>query len=112
MAAVSSIKAAIRDAWASALGSDEFGLDDNFFDVGGTSVLLIAVRARLQARLEREIAVAWMFECTTVRTLTARLEGPDHATAMAGETHRISDNARKQREAFARARAARSGAQV
>ena len=108
----SAMEATVVEVWASVLGSDDFGLEENFFDVGGTSLLLIAVRTALQTRLGREIGVASMFECTTVRTLAARLQEPDQATTFAVETDRISDNARRQREAFARARTARSGARV
>ena len=73
---------------------------------------LIAVRSELKTKLGREIAVVWMFECTTVRALAARLMEPEKATNAAGDADKIKDNARRQRDAFARARAARSGAQA
>ena len=38
------------------------GLDDNFFDSGGTSLLLISVHLRLQAHFERLIPVTLMLE--------------------------------------------------
>ena len=108
----SSMEAAVSAVWASVLGSDDFGLDENFFDVGGSSLLLIAVRSQLQEKLAREIAVVSMFECTTVKTLAARLQEPDQATTAAQDADKVFDNARRQRDAFARARAARSGVRV
>jgi amino acid adenylation domain-containing protein len=83
----------------------EVGLDDNFFDVGGSSVLLIAVRTGLQQELNCKIPVIWMFECTTVRSLAKRIEDGNGPPMM--QTAAVNANARRQRIAFARARAAR-----
>ena len=102
----------VSEVWSTALGVEEYSLDDNFFDVGGTSLLLIAVRTGLQERLTREIPIAWMFECTTVRALARRVEEPAETTASGAVSARVEENARRQRDVFARARAARSGAQV
>lgn len=88
-------------AWQSVLGTD-VGPDENFFDVGGTSLLLVRVRAALQAELGREIPVVWIFECTTIRTLAAKLGG-DAADKVDG----AAENARKARMAFGRAKALR-----
>ncbi len=87
------------------LGIDAIGADENFFDAGGTSLLLVQVRAALKAEMNREIPVVWMFECTTVRTLAAKLAGADE-----DRTDAVQENARKARMAFGRAKAMR-GAQ-
>jgi amino acid adenylation domain-containing protein len=78
------------------------GLDDNFFDSGGTSLLLISAHLRLQAHFERVIPVTLMFECPTVRSLAKRLSatGP-----VASEKDAIQQQAQRARGAFARARA-------
>ena len=94
----------VAGIWAQALGAEP-GPDENFFDVGGTSLLLIGVRSALEKRLARPIPVTWMFECTTVKALSKRLEEgvvatPAHANAKA--------NAARQRQAFAQARNLRS----
>jgi amino acid adenylation domain-containing protein len=82
------------------------GLDDNFFDCGGTSLLLIKAHLRLQSEFERTIPVTLMFECPTVRSLAQRLstDKPSSSTINA-----VQQQARKTRDAFARARAAKSG---
>jgi amino acid adenylation domain-containing protein len=81
------------------------GLDDNFFDCGGTSLLLIKAHLRIQAQFERAIPVTLMFECPTVRSLAQRLstDKPSSSTIDA-----VQQQARKTRDAFARARAAKS----
>ena len=81
------------------------GLDDNFFDCGGTSLLLIGAHLRLQAQFERRIPVTVMFECPTVRSLANRLSAE---TPAAPAINAIQQQARKTRDAFARVRAAKS----
>jgi len=78
------------------------GLDDNFFDSGGTSLLLISAHLRLQAQFERLIPITLMFECPTVRSLAKRLS-PNGSSV--SEKDAIQQQAQKARGAFARARA-------
>ena len=94
----------VAGAWRQVLGADHVGLDDNFFDIGGNSLLLVSVHTRLQERFNRKIPVAELFAYTTVRTLSERLGGsvPDSRSWSAAQ-----NQAEKQRAAFARARAAR-----
>jgi acyl carrier protein len=53
---------------------ERVGVDDNFFDLGGTSSLLIQVHERLQERFGREILLVEIFNNPTVRALAAHLE--------------------------------------
>ncbi|NYF90025.1 amino acid adenylation domain-containing protein [Tunturiibacter empetritectus] len=78
------------------------GLDDNFFDSGGTSLLLISAHLRLQAQFERLIPITLMFECPTVRSLAKRLAANGSS---ASEKDAIQQQAQRARGAFARARA-------
>lgn len=57
------------------LEAERVGLDDNFFDLGGNSLLLVQVHARLQAALGREIAPVEIFNHPTAGALAAHLEG-------------------------------------
>ncbi|MGA2887874.1 MAG: amino acid adenylation domain-containing protein [Terracidiphilus sp.] len=97
----------VAGVWRTVLGADYVGLDDNFFDIGGTSLLLVAVHTKLQTLFNKKIPVADLFACTTVRALSERLAGsaPD-----SGSWDAAQDQAQKQRAAFARARAARKAA--
>jgi acyl-CoA synthetase (AMP-forming)/AMP-acid ligase II/acyl carrier protein len=69
----SGVERVIADAWRTALGTTNVGLDDNFFDLGGHSLLLVQVQARLQASLGREIPIVELFQYPTIRALTAHL---------------------------------------
>jgi hypothetical protein len=98
----------VADVWRQVLGAARVGADENFFDIGGTSVLLVRVRSELQQKLGRTIPVTWMFEFTTIRTLAGKLSGEEAAPEVAKTNDRLNaaqEQARKQREAFARLRA-------
>jgi aspartate racemase len=92
--------------WKRVLRLDYVGLDDNFFDLGGDSLLLVAVHSNLQKSLQMNIQVTDLFEFTTIRTLAKHLDGATSAAPAISETQ---ERARKQREAFALERQRRTG---
>jgi len=101
--------------WRKVLDANDVSLDDNFFDIGGSSLLLIAIRTELQRQLERSIPVTWMFEFTTIRALAEKLQEGGSTAASApvervqGSMDAAQEQARRQREAFARIRAVKGG---
>ena len=58
----------IVELWQDMLGTNRVGLDDNFFDLGGNSLLLTAMHSKLQKLLQREIPILDLFQFTTVRS--------------------------------------------
>lgn len=77
------------------------GPDDNFFDLGGTSLQLLEVHAVLTRTLGRDVPLMLLFEHPTVRSLARQLAGTagtDPALAAAAE------RARLQRAALSRRR--------
>jgi amino acid adenylation domain-containing protein len=70
------VEDAIAAAWRDVLRLDQVGVDDNFFDLGGHSLLLVQVQAKLRSVLGREIAIVEMFQYPTIRTMAAHLTGP------------------------------------
>jgi acyl-CoA synthetase (AMP-forming)/AMP-acid ligase II len=100
-------EAVIATAWRSVLQVESVGLEDNFFDVGGSSLLLIALREELQDTLGTPIPVTWMFEHTTIRSLASRLER--EARTQTAATPATINRAQQQRDSFARIRAMRGG---
>ena len=101
----------VATIWREVLEAPNVGLDDNFFDIGGSSILLIRIRAELQKQLDRQIPITWMFEFTSIRTLADKLrEEPESTAANSANGSVLSaaqEQARKQREAFARMRSAK-----
>jgi amino acid adenylation domain-containing protein len=63
----------VAEIWAAALGLDRVGAHDNFFDLGGDSLMLLAVHARLRDRFAIDIPVVDMFRNPTVAALAATL---------------------------------------
>jgi amino acid adenylation domain-containing protein len=96
----------IIDLWKRVLRVESVGPDDNFFDIGGDSLLLVAVHSNLQRMLQLEIPVTDLFEFTTVRRLARRLAEKQPAESSLSS---VQERAQKQREAFARQRESRIG---
>jgi amino acid adenylation domain-containing protein len=63
----------VAAVWAQALGLEQVGLHDNFFDLGGHSLLMVQVHSKLQERLGRGLAMVELFQYPTVSTLARHL---------------------------------------
>jgi acyl-coenzyme A synthetase/AMP-(fatty) acid ligase/acyl carrier protein len=70
----SELDGVVADIWKTVLRVERVGLHDNFFDIGGHSLLVLQVHARLRKRLGREIEITDLFRYTTVHTLAQYLE--------------------------------------
>ncbi len=67
----------LADLWCELLMLDEIGIDDNFFDLGGTSLAAIRMASLYQQRFEREIPLVKVFQYPTVSQLCRFLEESD-----------------------------------
>ncbi|MER7892977.1 amino acid adenylation domain-containing protein [Micromonospora sp. NPDC094482] len=65
----------IAGIWREVLERDRVGVADNFFDIGGHSLALAAVHARLTAATGRSIKMLDLFRHPTIRALAASLDG-------------------------------------
>ena len=65
---------AILLIWKQALGTDDVGVEDNFFDSGGHSILAVRVHREIQQQLGVSIQVTDLFRFTTVRALAKHLQ--------------------------------------
>ncbi len=63
----------LQEMWATLLGRTAVAADENFFDLGGTSLLLIEMHARLRAEFASTPALVDMFAYPTSRSLALRL---------------------------------------
>ncbi|WP_068012705.1 non-ribosomal peptide synthetase [Nocardia mexicana] len=70
----------VADRFATVLGRPRVGLDDDFFELGGNSLLGVAVSAELTERTGLPVTVRWLYTAPTVRLLAERLAGDDSAT--------------------------------
>ncbi|MEV0764442.1 amino acid adenylation domain-containing protein [Nocardia sp. NPDC050435] len=74
----------VAEVFATVLGADRVGRDDDFFSLGGTSLSAVRVRAALAERLAVEVPLRHLFAhprvrhlATAVREGTAETAGPD-----------------------------------
>lgn len=94
---LNALEADVLAVWLEVLGMDSAGVNENFFDLGGHSLLMVQVCSRLRERLHRDVPVMAMFQHPTVRSLAGYLqraasEAPVRADAL--------ERARRQRESL------------
>jgi acyl-coenzyme A synthetase/AMP-(fatty) acid ligase len=66
----------VAGAWRDILGLHAIGLHDNFFDLGGHSLLLVKLHAALRREFQSDLALVELFQWTTVAAQAARLSAP------------------------------------
>jgi amino acid adenylation domain-containing protein/non-ribosomal peptide synthase protein (TIGR01720 family) len=60
--------------WAQVLGVDRVGVEDNFFDLGGDSILSIGVTSRIRTVLGAELSPRRLFDTPTIAGLADAVE--------------------------------------
>jgi amino acid adenylation domain-containing protein len=65
----------IAGVWSEVLGVERVGINDNFFDLGGHSLLLTRVASRLREAYAVELPLRALFESPTVESLARLLSG-------------------------------------
>ncbi|MFH8462582.1 non-ribosomal peptide synthase/polyketide synthase [Streptomyces sp. NPDC017991] len=70
----------LADIWADILGADAVGVEDDFFDLGGDSILAARVLARIREELGARLSIRDVFTARTVAAL-ARLVSPSTLVA-------------------------------
>ncbi|MFE3262527.1 amino acid adenylation domain-containing protein, partial [Nocardia sp. NPDC059229] len=73
-APVTPVEQIVAGVFAEILGLERVGLDDDFFALGGNSLIATQVAARLSAALDTHLGVREIFEASTVAALAARAE--------------------------------------
>ncbi len=68
------LEEAVAGIWCEVLGVPRVGSEENFFDLGGHSLLLPRLQARLRDRLGREVPLLDLLTYTTVGSLARHLE--------------------------------------
>ena len=72
---------ALQTIWKDVLGLESCGLDENFFDLGGHSLLTIRVQKAIRDTLGVNVPLVDMFRYTTIRTLAQSLKPADEKKA-------------------------------
>jgi len=88
---------AIVEIWKDALGVAAIGRQDNFFDLGGHSLLLAKVLTSLRPLSRRPLAMLDLFRYPTVQSLAVYLDGSANSPDRAGADD-DADQAHRTRE--------------
>ncbi|HWS85807.1 MAG TPA: amino acid adenylation domain-containing protein [Pyrinomonadaceae bacterium] len=95
------LERALADIWQQALGVERVGVHDNFFDLGGHSLLMVQVHGRMREVLDGGVSMVEMFQHPTISALAKRLSqgGPQERSF-----RKVNDRAARQKEAINRHR--------
>jgi amino acid adenylation domain-containing protein len=97
------IEQALADIWRQVLGAEKVGVYDNFFDLGGHSLLMARVHAAVQETVGREIPIVELFRYPTISALARYLS--DGGDSLATAAQKGQERAQRQRDALAQQRA-------
>lgn len=96
----------IAGFWQEVLPVEEVGRDDNFFDLGGHSLLLVQVNRKLKDFCRKDIPLVEMFKHPTISTLAGFLSGKEHDNP-SNSFRKIQERARNRKETSQQQRARR-----
>ncbi len=103
VAAENDLERTVLAVWQETLGTEQIGVDDNFFDIGGHSLLIVRMHRRLKEVLERPLALTELYRFPTIRGFAAAMSPDNQSNTM---QHSI-DRASRRRETMAARRRVR-----
>lgn len=86
----------IMQIWKEELGLDCIGVNDNFFEVGGHSLLLTRVHSRLKKQFKKDIPLLDLFTYSTISSLAKYISGEKSEASFLKNEDRL----KKQKEAM------------
>lgn len=94
------LETTIVQLWQETLAVEHVGVEDNFFDIGGHSLLVVKMHRRLKTLIDKPVSLTDLYRFPTIRSFT-RFLGSDGTSVMmqAG-----ADRGAKRREMLARRR--------
>lgn len=79
------LEEALYHIWCNLLNQDTVPLDENFFDIGGHSLLLIKLQNQINKELDIDITVIELLEYTTIQTLAEYINSGKRANIKLSE---------------------------
>lgn len=100
------LERAITKVWSELLGIEQPSVTDNFFDLGGHSLLMVQACNRIKTSLGIDVTVLTMFQHPTIRSLAQALSHSNSGalTTSPSDAHinAATERAQKQRQRMAR----------
>lgn len=98
----------IAEIWRDVLKLTQIGANDNFFDIGGHSLLAVQAHRRLREALGCQLSITDLFRFPTIQSLGQYLAGGDQGVV----AQQGADRAQGRRAAMLRRRGLRAGSGV
>jgi amino acid adenylation domain-containing protein len=95
----------LADIWAGVLDVEQVGVNDNFFDLGGHSLLMTRVHRKIQQLIGQELSMVSLFQYPTISSLCGYL---NRQTDEPDFFEQIHDRAARQEKALLRQKQMRS----
>ncbi|WP_265445529.1 non-ribosomal peptide synthetase [Acetivibrio straminisolvens] len=85
----------LADIWKEELGLESVGVNDNFFEVGGHSLLLTKIHSRIKKQFNKDFPLVDMFTYSTISSLAKFIKGEQEQPSFVKNEERL----RKQKQA-------------
>jgi acyl carrier protein len=96
----SDMEKAIADLWRKTLKLDRVGVTDNFFDLGGHSLLVVQLHGQLKQALSVPLSLTDLYQYPTIRSLSEYLSnGKDAGASQLGASRGARRRALRGRQA-------------
>ncbi|MEY4581579.1 MAG: hypothetical protein RL701_6282, partial [Pseudomonadota bacterium] len=96
----SAAEQALATVWSELLGVQQIGVDDDFFDLGGNSLIAVRLFAAVKRQFRVSLPLSTLFEAPTIRQLSLLLD-PSGAAAVPTTLNDTGGDARENRAADA-----------
>ncbi len=73
IAPTTDLQQTIATIWQQVLQLEKVGVEDNFFDLGGHSLLMVQLHSQLQTNLKQELSIIELFQYPTISSLSQHL---------------------------------------
>jgi amino acid adenylation domain-containing protein len=90
------LERAIGAVWREVLQLDRIGVQESFFEAGGSSLLVARLQSRLRQAIGREVPVVELFRHPTIESLARSLEGEAPPPAEKAEAARARTDTRRE----------------
>jgi acyl-coenzyme A synthetase/AMP-(fatty) acid ligase/acyl carrier protein len=75
VSAESDLEKQIAEFWCQTLKLERVGVEDNFFDLGGHSLLVVQLHKKIRESVDQPVSLTDLYQFPTVRSLAEHMEG-------------------------------------
>ncbi|WP_010250889.1 hybrid non-ribosomal peptide synthetase/type I polyketide synthase [Acetivibrio cellulolyticus] len=90
----------LSDIWKEELGLKNVGVNDNFFEVGGHSLLLTKIHSRIRKQFDKDFPLVDMFTYSTISSLAKFINGEQEQPSFLKNEDRLKKQKRARQNKF------------